>query len=82
MFIETINKLKVKSSDILFTAIILGDDQGRKIYKKKLHRLVEQYRLTNDVKFIEHIKNMPSIYSLSDVIISSSTEPEAFASRS
>ena len=78
MFIESINKLKVNRPDILFTAIILGDDQGRKIYKKKLHRLVEQYRLTNDVKFIEHIKNMPSIYSLSDVIISSSTEPEAF----
>ena len=43
-----------------------------------MHRLVEQYRLTNDVKFIEHIKNMPSIYSLSDVVISSSIEPEAF----
>ena len=78
MFIETINKLKVNRPDILFTAIILGDDQGRKIYKKKLHRLVEQYRLTNDVKFIEHIKNMPSIYSLSDVVISSSIEAEAF----
>ena len=43
-----------------------------------MHRLVEQYRLTNDVKFIEHIKNMPSIYSLSDVLVSSSIEPEAF----
>ena len=34
MFIEAINKLKVNRPDILFTAIILGDDQGRKIYKK------------------------------------------------
>ena len=78
MFIEAINNLKINRPDILFTAIILGNDQGRKIYKKKLNRLVEQYRLTNDVKFIENIKNMPAIYNLSDVVISSSIEPEAF----
>ena len=78
MFIEAINNLKIRRPDILFTAIILGDDQGRKIYKKKLQRLAEQYRLTNEVKFIEHIKNMPTMYNLSHVVISSSIEPEAF----
>ena len=78
MFIEAINNLKIRRPDILFTAIILGNDQGRKIYKKKLQRLVEQYRLINDILFIEHIKNMPSIYNLSDIVVSSSIEPEAF----
>ena len=78
MFIETLKNLKLKRPDILFTAVILGNDQGRKIYKKKLQRLVEQYRLIDDVKFIEHIKHMPAIYNLSHVVISSSIEPEAF----
>ena len=78
MFIEAINNLKIRRPDILFTAIILGNDQGRKIYKKKLQRLVEQYRLINDILFIEHIKNMPAIYNLSDIVVSSSIEPEAF----
>jgi len=78
MFIEAINNLKIRRPDILFTAIILGNDQGRKIYKKKLQRLVEQYRLINDIMFIEHIKNMPTIYNLSDIVVSSSIEPEAF----
>ena len=78
MFIEAINNLKMQRPDILFTAIILGNDQGRKIYKKKLQRLVEQYRLINDIMFIEHIKNMPTIYNLSDIVVSSSIEPEAF----
>ena len=78
MFIEAINNLKMRRPDILFTAIILGNDQGRKIYKKKLQRLVEQYRLINDILFIEHIKNMPAIYNLSDIVVSSSIEPEAF----
>ncbi len=78
MFIETIKNLKLKRPDILFTAVILGNDQGRKIYKKKLLRLVEQYRLINEVKFIEHINNMPTIYNVSDIVISASIEPEAF----
>jgi|TARA_B100001079_G_scaffold253759_1_gene247968 glycosyltransferase involved in cell wall biosynthesis len=78
MFIEAIKNLKLIRPDILFTAVLLGNDQGRKIYKKKLQRLVEQYRLVNDVKFIEHIKHMPSIYNLSHIVISSSIEPEAF----
>ena len=78
MFIEAISILKKKSPEINFVAVILGDDQGRKIYKKKLIRLVEQHRLSNDVLFIEHLDLMPIAYEISDVIVSSSIEPEAF----
>ena len=46
--------------------------------KKKLIRLVEQYRLTNQVKFIEHCKNMPVAYKISNFVVSASIEPEAF----
>ena len=45
MFIESLNLLKKDEPHKQFTAIILGSDQGRNIYKKKLTRLVEQYRL-------------------------------------
>ena len=78
MFLESLNKLKKISPELEFVAIILGDDQGRKVYKKKLLRLVDQYRLINDVKFISHIELMPIAYEISDVVISSSIEPEAF----
>ena len=40
--------------------------------------MVEQYRLTKQVKFIEHCKNMPLAYKISDFVVSSSIEPEAF----
>ena len=40
MFIEAISLLKKNLSEIEFIAVILGSDQGRKIYKKKLIRLV------------------------------------------
>ena len=58
--------------------IILGNDQGRKLYKKKLIRLVEQYRLTNQIKFIDYCRDMALAYKVSDIVISSSIEPEAF----
>ena len=45
LFIEAINKFKNLNSDVNFTAVILGNDQGRTVYKKKLERLVEQYNL-------------------------------------
>ena len=40
--------------------------------------MVEQHRLTNQVKFIKHCKNMPVAYKISDLIVSASIEPEAF----
>ncbi len=78
MFIEALNKFKQKNPDKLFFVIILGSDQGRKIYKKKIQRLVEQYRLIQDILFIEHCKNMPLAYKISDIVVNCAIEPEAF----
>ena len=78
MFIESLSKLKNKYPEIKFVAIILGSDQGRNIYKKKLQRLTEQFRLNNEIKFIDSFNLMPLAYKISDVVVSSSTEPEAF----
>ena len=78
IFIEAINILKESLPDLDFVAIILGSDQGRKIYKKKLVRLVEQYRLNNEIIFVDHLELMPIAYEISDVVVSSSIKPEAF----
>ena len=78
MFIEAINLVNQELSQESFNVIILGSDQGRKIYKQKLLRLVEQYRLANQVKFVDSCKNMPVAYKISDLIVSTSIEPEAF----
>ena len=78
IFIEALNDLKIKYGYKNFVAILLGSDQGRKIYKKKLIRLIERFRLNNDVIFLEHAPSMPVAYSVSSVIVSASIEPEAF----
>ena len=78
MFIEAISLVNKEIDPETFHVVILGSDQGRKIYKQKLLRLVEQHRLINQVKFIDNCKNMPVAYKISDLIVSSSIEPEAF----
>ena len=77
-FIEALNILIEDYNFTNFQAIILGSDQGRKVYTKKLINLVERYNLNKKIKFISHCKEMPLAYSLADVIVSASIEPEAF----
>ena len=78
MFIESLNLLKTKEPNKKFIGIILGSDQGRSLFKKKLVALVEKYRLNSDVIFIDNLHEMPLAYKISDIVVSSSIEPEAF----
>ena len=78
MFIESLNIFKQKNPEKLFFVIILGSDQGRKIYKKKIQRLIEQYRLIQDIVFIDNCKKMPLAYKIANIVINCSIEPEAF----
>ena len=78
LLIEAINLVKIELGYEAFHVVILGSDQGRSLYKKKLVRLTEQHRLTNQIKFINHCKDMALAYKISDIVISPSIEPEAF----
>ena len=78
VFIEALNLINKKLGHQSFYAIILGSDQGRNVYTKKIKRLAEQYRLTGQLKFIEHCASMPIAYKISDIVISASVKPEAF----
>ena len=78
MFIEALNLVNQELKQEVFNAVILGDAQGRDVYKKKLLRLVEQYRLNQQVKFVDHCKHMPLAYKIANLVVSSSIEPEAF----
>ncbi len=78
LFIEAINLVNTELGYEAFYAIILGSDQGRDLYKKKLIRLTEQYRMMNQIKFIDSCKDMALAYKISDIVVSASIEPEAF----
>ena len=78
VFIEALNILNQQKNFNTFSAIILGSDQDRRVYYKKLLSLVEKYRLNQKIKFIPFCKEMPLAYKLADVVVSASIEPEAF----
>jgi len=78
IFIEALNLLIEEHNNENFHAVILGSNQGRDVYSKKLMLLVERYRLGKKITFIENCKEMPLAYMLSDLVVSSSIEPEAF----
>jgi len=78
IFIEAINLVNIELGYEAFYSIILGSHQGRDMYKKKLIRLTEQYRMNKQVRFIDHCKDMALAYKVSDIVVSASIEPEAF----
>ena len=78
LFIEAVNLINIELGYEAFYAVILGNDQGRDLYKKKLTRLVEQYRMMKQIRFVDHSKDMALAYKVSDIVVSASIEPEAF----
>ena len=78
LFIESaiILKEQDKLSNIFF--IILGDSQGRTRYENDLKNLIKDHKLIDKIRIIKPMKNMPLAYASSDLIVSASTEPEAF----
>jgi glycosyltransferase involved in cell wall biosynthesis len=61
-----------------FIAVLLGDDQGRTGYRKELEQLVETLGLSGLVLMPGGAQDMAAAYSLASVVVSASTQPEAF----
>ena len=78
IFIEALKLLSEQNNYQPFEGIIIGDDQGRSVYKKQLIALVERYRLKKIIKFIDHCDEMPVAYKIANLVCSCSSEPEAF----
>jgi len=78
IFIEALKQISDQENIPSFEGIILGSDQGRSVYKKQLIGLVEKYRLTKIIKFIDHCEEMPLAYRIANLTCSCSVEPETF----
>jgi len=74
VFIEAIAKLARRD----IRCLLVGSDQGRDDYRKELETLVDRHGLGEVVRIVDHCDDMPAAYMMSDLVISASTEPEAF----
>lgn len=74
--IEAMAHLKDKSSND-FELIFVGPADNLKL-KNNLLQKISELKLENCVKFIGPSKEMNLVYSLADIVLSCSTDPEAF----
>jgi glycosyltransferase involved in cell wall biosynthesis len=67
--------MKARPIGLLF----VGSDQGRKEYSAELRDMAAKLPEGIKVVFLEHSSDMPSVYGMSDVVVSAnSVKPEAF----
>lgn len=60
------------------TCLLVGDTQGRNKYVNELNSAIDKLGLSNTFRIIENQIDMAAIYKLADVVVSASTDPEAF----
>lgn len=74
VFIEAVRKLGRRD----IRCLVVGSDQGRLEYRQELENLVHEHSLGDIVRIVDHCDDMPAAYMLTDVVVSASTDPEAF----
>jgi glycosyltransferase involved in cell wall biosynthesis len=80
LFIEALARLRAQRGPVNFrvTGLLVGSDQGREAYRRELEQQVSDKGLGGSVQIVGHCDDMPAAYMLSDVVVSASTDPEAF----
>ena len=58
--------------------LFVGDIQGRNRYYNELTTFIDKLGMINNFRIIENQIDMAAIYKLADVVVSASTDPEAF----
>ena len=58
--------------------LLVGSDQGRSGYRQELMDLIKRRALDDVIHIVDECNDMPAAYMLTDVVVSASTDPEAF----
>ncbi|MBY0430523.1 MAG: glycosyltransferase family 4 protein, partial [Rhodospirillales bacterium] len=58
--------------------LLVGSEEGKGNYKAELENMVRRKGLTDVVHIVGDCNDMPAAYMLTDVVVSASTQPEAF----
>jgi glycosyltransferase involved in cell wall biosynthesis len=74
LLIDAVAKLGRRDIVLLF----VGSDQGRTAYRAELEKRVRARGLEGIARIVDHCADMPAAYMLADVVVSASTDPEAF----
>ncbi len=78
VFIEALGQLKREGKLGDAMAVLAGDAQGREAYVAEVKLAIQGAELGNRVKIVGHEADMPAAYAASSLVVSASTDPEAF----
>src|SRR5579885_539982 len=78
LLIEALTRLKQKGALSRVCAVLAGDAQGRAAYVRELQALATLRRLQDAISIPGHVSDMPAAYLAADIVVSASTDPEAF----
>ena len=74
LFLEALGQIK----DLQWCALLIGGAGNKIAYEKELKILVQRLDIADRVMFLGDQGDIVPYYSISDIIVSASTEPEAF----
>jgi glycosyltransferase involved in cell wall biosynthesis len=70
--------LLARKPELSWRMIFAGDAQGRTGYVDEIRQLISSHGLDDRVSLVGHCDDMPAAFSLADIVIAPSNEPEAF----
>ncbi len=65
--------------DLQYYCILVGNLNYTLDFIQKIKNLIEKYKLQNKIQLFGHERNMMGLYSISDIVLSTSLYPEAFS---
>lgn len=78
VLIEAMAKMRDKLGWGDMRCLLVGSDQGRTDYRAELEAMTRRLKLDDVVHIIDDCRDLPAAYMLADVVVSASTDPEAF----
>ena len=67
-----------KAPSLNFIILFVGDSDDKGSHLKKIQSKIKKLNLDNKIIFCGNLSDMPAVYSIADVVLSTSIEPEAF----
>ena len=76
--IDAVKILIDKNPQLNFVLVLVGSEDDKNKFTKKLKKKISKLNIINRVIFCGNISDMPAVYSVADIVLSTSIEPEAF----
>jgi glycosyltransferase involved in cell wall biosynthesis len=76
--IDALDYVLKKNPNLNIVMLLVGSEDKKNKFTKKIKKKLKKLKLSDRVIFCGNISDMATVYSISDIVLSTSIEPEAF----